>query len=47
MLDLFFLFGQKNNKVIFDVALGYLKTLEEQIVVAEDLGILKNQVFTE
>ena len=27
VLDLFLLFGQKNNKVIFDVALGYLKTL--------------------
>ena len=27
VLDLFFLHGQKNNKVIFDVALGYLKTL--------------------
>ena len=47
MLDLFFLFGQKNNKVIFDVALGYLKTLQDQIVVAEDLGVLKNDVFTE
>ena len=47
MLDLFFLFGQKNNKVIFDVALGYLKTLQAQIVVAEDLGVLKNEVFTE
>ena len=47
VLDLFFLFGQKNNKVIFDVALGYLKTLQDQIVVAEDLGVLKNDVFTE
>ena len=47
MLDLFFLFGQKNNKVIFDVALGYLKTLQAQIVVAADLGVLKNEVFTE
>lgn len=47
VLDLFFLFGQKNNKVIFDVALGYLKTLQDQIVVAEDLGVLKNEVFTE
>lgn len=47
VLDLFFLFGQKNNKVIFDVALGYLKTLQDQIVVADDLGVLKNEVFTE
>lgn len=47
MLDLFFLFGQKNNKVIFDVALGYLKTLQSQIVVASDLGVLKNEVFAE
>ena len=47
VLDLFFLFGQKNNKVIFDVALGYLKTLQDQIVRAEDLGVLKNEVFTE
>ena len=47
VLDLFFLFGQKNNKVIFDVALGYLKTLQDQIVRAEDLGVLKNEVFAE
>lgn len=47
VLDLFFLFGQKNNKVIFDVALGYLKTLQSQIVNADDLGVLKNEVFTE
>ena len=47
ILDLFFLFGQKNNKVIFDVALGYLKTLQAQIVRADDLGVLKNEVFTE
>ena len=47
VLDLFFLFGQKNNKVIFDIALGYLKTLQDQIVRAEDLGVLKNEVFTE
>ena len=47
VLDLFFLFGQKNNKVIFDVALGYLKTLQAEIVVATDLGVLKNEVFAE
>jgi len=29
------------------VALGYLKTLQAEIVVAEDLGVLKNEVFTE
>jgi hypothetical protein len=28
VLDLFFLRGQKSNKIIFDVALGYLKTLQ-------------------
>ena len=47
VLDLFFLHGQKNSKVIFDVALGYLKTLQTQIVEAPDLGVLKNEVFTE
>ena len=33
--------------MIFDVALGYLKTLQDQIVGAEDLGVLKNEVFAE
>ena len=47
VLDLFFFQGKSNNKVIFDVALGYLKTLQDQIIVAEDLGVLKNEVFTE
>ena len=47
VLDMFFLYGQTNNKVIFDVAFGYLKTLQAQIVEATDLGVLKNDVFTE
>ena len=29
------------------MALGYLKTLQDQIVRAEDLGVLKNEVFAE
>ena len=29
------------------MALGYLKTLQNQIVKAEDLGVLKNEVFCE
>ena len=29
------------------MALGYLKTLQDQIVAADDLGVLKNEVFDE
>lgn len=29
------------------MALGYLKTLQNQIVAADDLGVLKNEVFDE
>lgn len=47
VLDLFFLYGKMENRVMFNVALGYLSTLQDQIVTAEDLGVLKNEVFTE
>ena len=47
VLDLFFLYGKMENRVLFNVALGYLSTLQSQIVQADDLGVLKNEVFTE
>ena len=32
VLDLYFLYGQGSSMLIFDIAMGYLKTLEQQIV---------------
>ena len=46
VLDLFFLCGQKSNKIIFDVTLGYLKVLEKQILSCNDICELKKDVFT-
>ena len=46
VLDLFFLCGQKSNKIIFDVTLGYLKVLEKQIIACDDICELKQNVFT-
>jgi len=47
VLDLFFLYGKMENRVLFNVALGYLSTLQTQIVGADDLMVLKNKVFDE
>lgn len=36
VLDLFLLEGLQSNKIIFDVALGYLKVIESEIVQVDD-----------
>jgi len=36
VLDLFLLEGMHQNKVIFDITLGYLKCIEEQVLACKD-----------
>lgn len=36
VLDLFFLEGIHSDKIIFDVTLGYLRSIESQVLQAED-----------
>jgi hypothetical protein len=36
VLDVFFLDGMENNKVLFDITLGYLKVLESKALVCLD-----------
>ena len=47
VLDLFFLYGKIENRVLFNIALGYLSTLKDQITEAADIGVLKSEVFSE
>jgi hypothetical protein len=42
VLDLFFLEGMHSDKIIFDVTLGYLRSIESQVLQADDQEQLQN-----
>lgn len=45
VLDLFFLKGQKTNKIVFDVSLALLSVLKSQIVECDDQSDFYTKIF--
>ena len=47
IIDLFFLTGLKNNKVIFDIVFGYLRLIEPNVLKCVDMESLGNALDSE